>query len=133
MSKHSGIRAAVINHLKEICPDKFTVIDGLPVFVEQSTLPAFAVYLTEAQYAGQTVDADDWEAVLHVQVFLKASKPDSELDQCVEDFIYPAVNKNEALGALVENIYPIGYDYTRDDEMAFWGSADLTFKIEYTM
>ncbi|MDM4094081.1 phage tail terminator protein [Klebsiella oxytoca] len=133
MSKHSGIRASVINHLKTICPENLNIIDGLPVFIEQNQLPTIAVYLNDAQYAGQTIDADDWEAILHIQVFLKANKPDSELDKWVEDFIYPAVNKNDALGALVENIYPIGYDYTRDDEMAFWGSADITFKIEYTM
>lgn len=133
MSKHSDIRTAVINHLKENCPQKFAVFDGFPVFVEQSTLPIIAVYLDEAQYSGETIDADDWTAVLHVQVFLKATKPDSELDKQVEDFIYPAVNQNEYLAGLVENIYPIGYDYSRDDEMSLWGSADISFKIQYTM
>ncbi|EBU8701617.1 phage tail protein, partial [Salmonella enterica] len=26
-----------------------------------------------------------------------------------------------------------GYDYQRDDQMAMWGSADLTYDITYTM
>lgn len=39
-----------------------------------------AVYLSDAEYTGDSLDEDSWQAVVHIEVFLKASSPDSALD-----------------------------------------------------
>ncbi|EES0823900.1 hypothetical protein FYM80_005123, partial [Escherichia coli] len=40
------------------------------------TLPAVAVYLTDASAADEFVDEGTWEATLHIEVFLRAKEPD---------------------------------------------------------
>lgn len=133
MNKHSAIRAAVLAKLKSDITDSVTWFDGRPVFLEEHDLPAVAVYLSDAEYTGATLDEDAWQAVLHVEVFLKASNPDSALDGWMEDKIYPAMTAIPGLDALIEAIFPQGYDYQRDDEMATWGSVDLTYSLTYSM
>ncbi|MBT0499612.1 phage minor tail U family protein, partial [Morganella morganii] len=66
-------------------------------------------------------------------VFLKASNPDSKLDEWMEDKIYPAMQSVPALAGLIETMSAAGYDYQRDDEMCLWGSADLTYHLTYSM
>ncbi|MDA6131508.1 phage tail terminator protein, partial [Escherichia coli] len=39
--------------------------------------PAIAVYLTDAEYTGEELDADTWRATLHIEVFLPAQVPDA--------------------------------------------------------
>lgn len=133
MSKHSTIRAAVLAKLKADISDYVTWFDGRPAFLEEGDLPAVAVYLSDAEYTGATIDADDWQATLHIEVFLKASNPDTALDVWLEEKIYPALQEIPGLEALIETMTPQGYDYQRDDEMATWGSVDLTYSLTYSM
>lgn len=133
MSKHSAIRAAVLAKLKADISDSVTWFDGRPAFLEEGDLPAVAVYLSDAEYTGATIDADDWQATLHIEVFLKASNPDTALDTWLEEKIYPALQEIPGLEALIETMTPQGYDYQRDDEMATWGSVDLTYSLTYSM
>ncbi|XUV80210.1 phage minor tail U family protein [Enterobacter sp. TMH.L2] len=133
MSKHSAIRAAVLAKLKADISDSVTWFDGRPAFLEEGDLPAVAVYLSDAEYTGDTIDADDWQATLHIEVFLKASNPDTALDAWLEEKIYPALQEIPGLEALIETMTPQGYDYQRDDEMATWGSVDLTYSLTYSM
>ncbi|NIF58966.1 phage tail protein [Enterobacter sp. Ap-916] len=133
MSKHSAIRAAVLAKLKADISDSVTWFDGRPAFLEEGDLPAVAVYLSDAEYTGATIDADDWQATLHIEVFLKASNPDTALDTWLEEKIYPALQEIPGLEALIEIMTPQGYDYQRDDEMATWGSVDLTYSLTYSM
>ena len=133
MSKHSAIRAAVLAKLKADISDSVTWFDGRPAFLEEGDLPAVAVYLSNAEYTGATLDADDWQAVLHIEVFLKATNPDTALDNWLEEKVYPATEEIPGLEALIETMTPQGYDYQRDDEMATWGSVDLTYAITYSM
>lgn len=133
MSKHSAIRAAVLAKLKADISDSVTWFDGRPAFLEEGDLPAVAVYLSDAEYTGDTIDADDWQATLHIEVFLKASNPDTALDTWLEEKIYPALQEIPGLEALIETMTPQGYDYQRDDEMATWGSVDLTYSLTYSM
>ncbi|NWC65150.1 phage minor tail U family protein [Cedecea sp. P7760] len=133
MSKHSAIRAAVLAKLKADISDSVTWFDGRPAFLEEGDLPAVAVYLSNAEYTGATLDADDWQAVLHIEVFLKATNPDTALDNWLEEKVYPAMEGIPGLEALIETMTPQGYDYQRDDEMATWGSVDLTYAITYSM
>lgn len=133
MSKHSAIRAAVLAKLKADISDSVTWFDGRPAFLEEGDLPAVAVYLSDAEYTGATLDADDWQAVLHIEVFLKATNPDTALDNWLEEKVYPAMEGIPGLEALIETMTPQGYDYQRDDEMATWGSVDLTYAITYSM
>ncbi len=131
--KHPQIRAAVLDALKGSITDSVTWFDGRPAVLEAEDLPAVAVYLTDAQASGEMLDEDQWAATLHIEVFLKGTSSDTDLDTWMEVRIYPVMEDIPALGDLIELMNPLGYDYQRDDEMATWGSADLQYSITYTM
>ncbi|EBX1908572.1 phage tail protein [Salmonella enterica subsp. enterica serovar Zaiman] len=131
MSKHTLIRRAVLEKLESMAGETVTLFDGLPAFIESEDLPALAVWLTDAQYAGVMTDEDDWQAVLHVAVFLKAQAPDAELDTWMEEKIFPALEEVNGLERLIDTMTPLGYDYQRDSEMATWGMAEITYRITY--
>ncbi|HDC2544478.1 TPA: phage tail protein [Salmonella enterica] len=133
MTRHSAIRQAIIAALKENDDGTTTFFDGRPVVVEEDELPAVAVYLSDAQCTGADVDGDVWSAVLHVEVFLKAAQPDGALDEQMENRVYPALTNATGLADIITIMSARGYDYQRDDQMAMWGSADLTYDITYIM
>ena len=91
MNRHTQIRQAVLARLREQCGDSATFFDGLPAFIDAQELPAVAVWLSDAQYTGKMTDEDDWQAVLHIAVFIRAQAPDSELDMWMESTIFPAL------------------------------------------
>ena len=70
---------------------------------------------------------------VRVVVFPFATVPDSELDQWMESRIYPAMTAIPALAGLITTMVTQGYEYRRDDDMALWSSADLTYSITYEM
>lgn len=132
MNKHTLIRQAVIGSLKTTITDaSVSWFDGRPVTLNSDQLPAIAVYLTDSRPTQNVLDGDEWSAVLHVEVFLKAAVPDSALDTWIENNIYPAFSDMPELRALTEMLVAEGYDYQRDDEMATWGSADLRHTLTY--
>lgn len=134
MIKHTAIRKAVLTALKANIDDPNVVFfDGRPGFLDADTLPAVAVYLTDAECTGDYVDAELWSATLHVETFLKAASPDSALDDWVEGKIYPAMADVPELVKLTESMSVQGYDYQRDDEALTWGSADLKYSMSYFM
>ncbi|STN93338.1 phage minor tail protein [Escherichia coli] len=49
-------------------------------------------------------------------------KPDLSGDDC-----------DPALADLITTMVTQGYEYRRDDDMALWSSADLTYSITYEM
>ncbi|EBN5091871.1 phage tail protein, partial [Salmonella enterica] len=55
------------------------------------------------------------------------------LDERMENQVYPALGNVPGLGNLIRTMAAQGYNYQRDDEMAMWGSADLTYDITYSM
>ncbi len=131
---HPQIRAVVLAALQpSLIVPGVTWFDGRPAFLDAADLPAVAVYLTDAKPTGDTLDADQWGATLHIEVFLKAVSTDSELDRWMESYIYPAMSAVPGLAGLIETIVAEGYDYQRDDEMATWGSADLKYYLTYYM
>lgn len=132
MNKHTQIRQAVLEDLESLSGETVTLFDGLPAFIDPEDLPALAVWLTDAQYTGAMTDEDDWQAVLHVAVFLKAQAPDAELDAWMEEKIFPALEAVSGLESLIDTMTPLGYDYQRDSEMATWGMAEITYRITYT-
>ena len=107
--KHTDIRAAVLDALEQH-EHGATLFDGRPVVFDEEDFPAIAVYLTDAEYTG-----------------------DSELDQWMESRIYPAMTEIPALAGLITTMVTQGYEYRRDDDMALWSSADLTYSITYEM
>ncbi|MDA5480873.1 phage minor tail U family protein [Yersinia intermedia] len=134
MIKHPLIRKAVLDALKlGITDPQVTWYDGRPGFLDTGDLPAVAVYLTDAQYTGESLDENTWQATLHIEVFLKAISPDSALDVWMESNIFPVMSQIPALNSLVETCTPEGYDYQRDDEAMTWGSADLKYSLTYTL
>lgn len=133
MSKHTQIRQAVTSQLQREITEPVTWFDGRPAFLDEQDLPAVAVYLSDAEYTGDTLDEDSWQAALHVEVFLKSAQPDSALDSWMESHIYPALSNIPTLNTLIETMTPQGYDYQRDEEMATWGSVDLTYLLTYSM
>ena len=133
MIKHTAIRNAVLECCRSTITDDVTYFDGRPAFIDENDLPAVAVFLDDARYTGNELDTDSWRAMLHIVVYLKATQPDAALDQWVEEKIYPVLNDIPALSPLIETMSPVGYDYQRDDEMATWGAADLSYQLTYTM
>ncbi|EFE63846.1 phage tail terminator protein [Escherichia coli] len=131
--KHREIRAAVLSALKANITEQVTWFDGRPAFIDELELPAVAVYLTDASSADEFVDEDTWEAVLHIEVFLRAKETDSALDMWMEEKIFPALEGVPGLSALLLKMNLQGYDYRRDDEFMMWGSADLRWNITYEM
>ncbi len=73
-------------------------------------------------------DEDDWQAVLHIAVFIRAQAPDSELDMWMESTIFPALNDIPALSGLIDTLIPLGFNYQRDNEMATWAMAEITYQ-----
>lgn len=132
MNRHTQIRQAVLARLREQCGDSATFFDGLPAFIDAQELPAVAVWLSDAQYTGKMTDEDDWQAVLHIAVFIRAQAPDSELDMWMESTIFPALNDIPALSGLIDTLNPLGFNYQRDNEMATWAMAEITYQITYT-
>ncbi|WP_440487225.1 phage minor tail U family protein [Serratia nevei] len=133
MIKHTAIRNAVLERCRSTITDDVTYFDGRPAFIDENDLPAVAVFLDDARYTGNELDTDSWRAMLHIVVYLKATQPDATLDQWVEEKIYPVLNDIPALSPLIETMSHVGYDYQRDDEMATWGAADLSYQLTYTM
>ncbi|HID3656058.1 TPA: phage minor tail U family protein [Serratia marcescens] len=133
MIKHTAIRNAVLERCRSTITDDVTYFDGRPAFIDENDLPAVAVFLDDARYSGSELDTDSWRAMLHIVVYLKATQPDAALDQWVEEKIYPVLNDIPELAPLVETMSPVGYDYQRDDEVATWGAADLSYQLTYTM
>ena len=131
--KNSDIRKAVLTALQRNISDTVTWFDGRPGFLDEQDLPAVAVYLSDARGSDESVDEDMWTAVLHVEVFLKATATDSALDSWMEDRIYPAMADVPELANLLELMAAQGYDYQRDEEAMMWGSADLSYSISYIM
>lgn len=131
--KHPLIRKAVLDALKASNAPAATWFDGRPSVLEPQDLPAVAVYLTDAESTGESVDEDMWRATLHIEVFLKGNDTDSALDLWMENNIYPVMVSIPALSGVLETMSARGYDYQRDDEMVTWGSADLQYSISYVM
>ncbi|EBS6057799.1 phage tail protein, partial [Salmonella enterica subsp. enterica serovar Weltevreden] len=107
MNKHTQIRQAILADLESLAGETVTLFDGLPAFIEPEDLPALAVWLTDAQYTGVMTDEDDWQAVLHVAVFLKAQAPDAELDTWMEEKIFPALEEVNGLERLIDTMTPL--------------------------
>ncbi|EON0725909.1 phage minor tail U family protein [Escherichia coli] len=126
------LRAAVLDALEKHDTGA-TFFDGRPAVFDEADFPAVAVYLTGAEYTGEELDSDTWQAELHIEVFLPAQVPDSELDSWMESRIYPVMSDIPALSDLLTSMVASGYDYRRDDDAGLWSSADLTYVITYEM
>ena len=131
--KHSDIRKAIIDALESAIGTDIIYFDGRPAVLEEGDFPAVAVYLTDAEYTGEELDADNWQAILHIEVFLAAQVPDSGLDDWMETKVYPVLAEVQGLDSLITTMVQQGYDYQRDDDMALWSSADLKYSITYDM
>lgn len=131
--KHSDIRKVIIDALESAIGTDVIYFDGRPAVLEEGDFPAVAVYLTDAEYTGEELDADSWQATLHIEVFLAAQVPDSELDDWMEKRVYPVLAEVPGLESLIDTMVQQGYDYQRDDDMALWSSADLKYSITYEM
>ncbi|HHL8989014.1 TPA: phage minor tail U family protein, partial [Escherichia coli] len=113
--KHTELRAAVLDALEKHDTGA-TFFDGRPAVFDEEDFPAIAVYLTGAEYTGEELDSDTWQAELHIEVFLPAQVPDSELDSWMESRIYPVMSDIPALSDLITSMVASGYDYRRDDD-----------------
>lgn len=70
--KHTELRAAVLDALEKHDTGA-TLFDGRPAVFDEADFPAIAVYLTGAEYTGEELDSDTWQAELHIEVFLPGS------------------------------------------------------------
>ncbi|MFO6484701.1 phage minor tail U family protein [Escherichia coli] len=129
--KHSELRAAVLDALEKHDTGA-TFFDGRPAVFDEADFPAVAVYLTGAEYTGEELDSDTWQAELHIEVFLPAQyRIQSWMRGSFR--IYPVMSDIPALSELITSMVASGYDYRRDDDAGLWSSADLTYVITYEM
>lgn len=131
--KHSLIRQSFIDALEKKIGGSAIFFDGRPAVIEEDDFPAVAVYLTDAEYTGEELDTDMWSATLHIEIFLAAQVPDSELDEWMENRVYPTLAEVPGLDELITLMVPQGFDYQRDDGMGLWSSADMKYSITYEM
>ncbi len=129
--KHTELRAAVLNALEKHDTGA-TLLMVAPLFLMRRIfrqLPFISPALNTR--------AKSWTAIrqaeLHIEVFLPAQVPDSELDSWMESRIYPVMSDVPALSDLITSMVASGYDYRRDDDAGLWSSADLTYVITYEM
>lgn len=102
-------------------------VKGIPLKLVRQRVRVF-----KASPSGKMTDGDDWQAVLYIAVFIRAQAPDSELDMWMESTIFPALNDVPALSGLIDTLNPLGFNYQRDNEMATWAMAEITYQITYT-
>lgn len=131
--KHSLIRKVILDAIEGEVGEDAVFFDGRPAVIEEEDFPAVSVYLTDAEYTGSELDSDSWRATLHIEVFLPAQVPDSELDDWMEKRIYPAISNINGLEDLITLMVQQGFDYQRDEGMGLWSSADLKYSINYEM
>ncbi len=130
--KHTEFRAAVLDALEKNMTPGRRFLMVAPLFLMRRIfrqLPFISPALNTR--------AKSWTAIrqaeLHIEVFLPAQVPDSELDSWMESRIYPAMSDIPALSDLITSMVASGYDYRRDDDAGLWSSADLTYVITYEM
>ena len=103
--KHSDIRKVIIDALESAIGTDVIYFDGRPAVLEEGDFPAVAVYLTDAEYTGEELDADSWQAILHIEVFLEAQVPDSDLDDWMETRVYPVLAEVTGLESLITTMF----------------------------
>ncbi|HCC6788992.1 TPA: phage tail protein, partial [Escherichia coli] len=106
--KHSDIRKVIIDALESAIGTDAIYFDGRPAVLEEEDFPAVAVYLTDAEYTGEELDADSWQAILHIEVFLEAQVPDSDLDDWMETRVYPVLAEVPGLESLITTMVQQG-------------------------
>ncbi len=73
--KHTDIRKAIIDALESHIGKDALYFDGRPAVLEEGDFPAVAVFLTDAGYTGEELDADIWQATLHIEIFYRRRYP----------------------------------------------------------
>ncbi|MCW2476295.1 phage minor tail U family protein [Candidatus Symbiopectobacterium sp. NZEC151] len=131
MMKHMQLRAAILAALRAAITEHTTFLDGRPVALTSDSLPAIAVYISDAQPVDNALDEALWQASLHVELFEKAEGLDSTLDEKMAQKISPVLMSESALQESTQTFSTQRYDYRRDEEGSIWRSADLEFSITY--
>ncbi|EHZ8148957.1 phage tail protein [Salmonella enterica] len=134
VSRRSVIRSAVLDALKaglNTVPD-VVFFDGEPVFVDGETeLPAVAVFLSDAQPDNEYLDERYWQAILHIQVFLRAGEPDRELDKWVDNHISPVMRQAQRVRHICVEMVQSGCEYLRGEEDVAWSAVDMLWNIKF--
>lgn len=131
MMKHTVIRSAILDALRAAITQNVTFFDGRPAAVNAQSLPAIAVYFSDAALAENYLDSELWQATLHIELFLQENSPDATLDSWMEEQIFPALKSASVLEERTETFSAQGYEYLRDEEERTWRSADLNYSITY--
>jgi len=134
MNINDLIRQQVIVDLQQELPE-VTFFNGRPVSIavgsdgeEDSELPAIAVYLDEGEATDAGFDSEEWQAVLHVEVFVLAT---NDTDPVLDGFgerVNNVITRHYTADNLLDGCSRRSFNYTRDDEQP-WGTLDLTYLI----
>lgn len=132
MRQESALREALVSAFEAILQDEpdITVFNGLPRFVDgEDELPALAVHLTDIEPEQTWLDASQWQAILHVMVFVRANTPDTVLDSWADEVVFPVVAACEPLHRRCISLELTGYRYERSQEAATWAALDVQYTI----
>lgn len=131
MMKHTLLRSAVLDALRAAITENVTFFDGRPVALTSDSLPAIAVYLSDAEPVENALDDALWQANLHIELFDRENSSDTALDEKMAQKISPVLMSVSALKESTETFSTQRYDYRRDEEGSIWRSADLEYSITY--
>ncbi|MCD5335676.1 phage minor tail U family protein (plasmid) [Escherichia coli] len=104
-----------------------------PLFLMRRIFRQLPFILTGAEYTGEELGQRYLAAELHIEVFLPAQVPDSELDAWMESRIYPVMSDIPATVRFDHQYWwPVAMT-TGATMMRAGVSADLTYVITYEM
>ncbi|EMK3400820.1 phage tail protein [Vibrio parahaemolyticus] len=100
--------------------------DGQTGYLE---VPAISVYLTEGEATHQSMDNEEWDILLAVEIMdLATNQLDDDLDMLGEE-VRKVLGVGYDANGLLTNFNRAGFSYVREDG-APWGSLVLTFTVE---
>lgn len=132
MKIHTQIRQEVLALLQAKLPDVEYFYNGRPAFIDiEEQQLAIAVYLDEMSCRGISVCNEQWQAQLHIVIYLKSIEDaEDELDHWAER-IRRAIYGNDGNFAHLDSISLSQYQYEQDQTQRTWFTATLVFDVEY--
>lgn len=140
---NKNIRQQVINDLKQFLIDEQGVSlvevyfsgrgepvcasdDGQTGYLE---VPAIAVYFTEAEASYDDFDAEEWDAILNIEIMdLATNQLDDALD-FIGEKVRQTISRYYTAANLLTGCNRAGFNYVREDG-APWGSLILSFNVQ---
>lgn len=123
------IRKELFEHLEDKVDGVDNYFNGHTVFLHDETdLPALCVFIDDAQSDDTDLCGTYWTAKLNIQVYLKSSLPEEELDELMEAVIAKC---DEFESDNLERFELSAVSYINDDKQAEWIIGAIQYDISF--